>query len=290
MAPTGRSVGAGAGDGGERDLSQVCREPLRCRGGRFGVVRAAWVDLEVPAGELDQLLRLAGSGESAANLGDRDDAVVDRTDEQQRLRRDEIDEGDRLVLGGAGHALERRLVRPTRRVGGGTGEELVRVGCREKRQFPRRRHHRERPARLTGVAPSVVVDERAQVPEERLASGQRHEHVDHIEGRLLLTRVELTALCSDVEHLLGLHAQAHHRLVALWEELPADASSNATTLTFALALDRFYQADYTGMQHWAVLALTGATSGTDNRMQAAAASLVARAGAFGGETAEGYAE
>ena len=100
------------------------------------------------------------------------------------------------------------------------------------------------------------------------------------------TRVELTALCSDVEHLLGLHAQAHHRLVALWEELPADASSNATTLTFALALDRFYQADYTGMQHWAVLALTGATSGTDDRMQAAAASLVARAQAFGGETAK----
>ena len=100
------------------------------------------------------------------------------------------------------------------------------------------------------------------------------------------TRVELTALCSDVEHLLGLHAEAHQRLVSLWEELPADAASNATTLTFALALDRFYQAEYTGMQHWAALAMRGATAANDKRMQAAAASLVARAQAFGGETAQ----
>ena len=127
----------------------------------------------------------------------------------------------------------------------------------------------------------------------RMVSGRLAEARDAVLRAITLTtkldlgtRVELTALCSDVEHLLGLHAEAHHRLVALWEELPADASSNATTLTFALALDRFYQADYTGMQHWAVLALTGATSGSDNRMRAAAASLVARAQAFGGETAE----
>jgi DNA-binding NarL/FixJ family response regulator/tetratricopeptide (TPR) repeat protein len=102
----------------------------------------------------------------------------------------------------------------------------------------------------------------------------------------LATRVDLTALCSDVEHLLGLHTEAHRRLIALWEELPADAARIATTLTFALALDRFYQADYAGMQHWATLALTGATTGNDNRMRAAAASFVARAQAFAGETAQ----
>ena len=71
--------------------------------------------------------------------------------------------------------------------------------------------------------------------------------------------------------------EAHHRLVALWEELPADASSNATTLTFALALDRFYQADYTGMQHWAVLALTGPPPGATT--DASGGRFVGRSGA-----------
>ena len=127
----------------------------------------------------------------------------------------------------------------------------------------------------------------------RMASGRLAEARDAVLRALTLatrpdlgTRVELTALCSDVEHLLGLHAEAHHRLVALWEELQADASSNATRLTFALALDRFYQADYTGMQYWATLAMGGAAAANDKRMQAAAASLVARAQAFGGETAQ----
>jgi DNA-binding NarL/FixJ family response regulator len=127
----------------------------------------------------------------------------------------------------------------------------------------------------------------------RMASGRLAEARDSVLRAITLTatldlgtRVELTALCADVEHLLGLHAEAHHRLVALWEELPADAASNATTLTFALALDRFYQADYTGMQYWAALAMRSVAAANDKRMQTAAASLVARAQAFGGETAQ----
>ena len=105
----------------------------------------------------------------------------------------------------------------------------------------------------------------------RMASGRLAEAVTrccghHTNRSADSDRVELTALCfrrrSPARPACG---GPHRRLPC--GGLPADAASNATTLTFALALDRFYQADYAGMQPCGAGA-DRSHSGSDNRMRA----------------------
>jgi DNA-binding CsgD family transcriptional regulator len=63
-------------------------------------------------------------------------------------------------------------------------------------------------------------------------------------------RVRLTTACAGVEHLLGLHDEAHDRLMSALRGLEDPASSEAVALMIELSVDGFYRMEYEPMYEW----------------------------------------
>ena len=97
-------------------------------------------------------------------------------------------------------------------------------------------------------------------------------------------RVRLTTACAGVEHLLGLHEQAHARLTGAVDDLSDPDSSEAATLMIELAMDGFSRMDYDLMRQWAERALRTARSLSDRPLTAAAVAVLTFANAAGGAT------
>ena len=94
--------------------------------------------------------------------------------------------------------------------------------------------------------------------------------------------VELTALCAAVEHWLGRHEEAHHRLSRAWENLPDRSTAAAATLLIELAVDGLYELDFAQSSDMGRAALETARALGDRALVAAAASALCL-----GETAAG---
>jgi ATP/maltotriose-dependent transcriptional regulator MalT len=95
-------------------------------------------------------------------------------------------------------------------------------------------------------------------------------------------RIEVAAWCSRMEHLLGLHEQAHERLLQAYESVADEESPETLTLLNALALDGLNRMDYPSMRSWAQRALALADRIGDPLLQAAGTAAAARGFAFSG--------
>ena len=100
-------------------------------------------------------------------------------------------------------------------------------------------------------------------------------------------RVRLVATCARVEHLLGLHEQAHARLSAALEDLPDASGSAAVSLMLELAGDQMYRLRYPAAQDWARRAVAAAQPIGDPALTATALATLARTLAWGSEPKRG---
>ena len=103
------------------------------------------------------------------------------------------------------------------------------------------------------------------------------------------TRLELSATCARVEHLLGHHDQAHARLTTALHGLPDAAGADAVALMIELAGDAIFRLEYESGQDWAAQAVAAARPLGEPALTAAALALHARALAWGGEAERGEA-
>jgi DNA-binding NarL/FixJ family response regulator len=97
--------------------------------------------------------------------------------------------------------------------------------------------------------------------------------------------VRLTSACAGVEHLLGRHRQAHHRLARAIDELDERGTPEAASLMIDLSMDRFAVMDYEPMRRWAEAALDASQAAGARPLIAAAAAVAAFAAAATGDTA-----
>jgi tetratricopeptide (TPR) repeat protein len=102
-------------------------------------------------------------------------------------------------------------------------------------------------------------------------------------------RLELTATCARVEHLLGRHDQAHARLTTALESLSDAGGPGAVGLMIELAGDAIFRLEYESGQDWAARAVAAGRLLGDSALTAAALGLLARALAWGGEAERGEA-
>lgn len=102
-------------------------------------------------------------------------------------------------------------------------------------------------------------------------------------------RVKSTAACAAVEHLLGLHREAHARLASTLEQLPDPASADAAALMIDLAVDAYYVNEYERMREYGVSALQVVRPLGDRPVTAAASAVVAAANAYLGRAQEAEA-
>jgi DNA-binding CsgD family transcriptional regulator len=102
-------------------------------------------------------------------------------------------------------------------------------------------------------------------------------------------RVQLAATAARVEHLLGMHEQAHGRLVAALEDLPDGASEEALSLMVELTMDGQHRMDYKAMEAWAVRTAEMARALDDPVLVALGIAAAARGFAFAGAIAAGEA-
>jgi DNA-binding NarL/FixJ family response regulator/tetratricopeptide (TPR) repeat protein len=86
--------------------------------------------------------------------------------------------------------------------------------------------------------------------------------------------VELTTLCAAVEHWLGRHEEAHHRLVRAWDDLPDRFTAAAAALQIELTVDGLYQLDFEQTGEMGREALESARAVGDRALVAAAASAL----------------
>ena len=100
------------------------------------------------------------------------------------------------------------------------------------------------------------------------------EAIDLLPPEAADRRVELIAWCAAVEHWLGRHGEAHHRLVRAWDDLPDQRSPAATTLQIELAIDGLYELDFELTVEMGQRALEAAKAGSDRALVAAAASAL----------------
>ena len=87
-------------------------------------------------------------------------------------------------------------------------------------------------------------------------------------------RVQLTAACAAVEHLLGRHDDASLRLRRALDELADPRSPEAAYLEIELAVDGLWVSDFRGMQAWAGRALEVARELENRPLTAIAAVMV----------------
>ena len=95
-------------------------------------------------------------------------------------------------------------------------------------------------------------------------------------------RVEVSAWCARVEHLLGLHEQAHDRLLEAYDGVSEEDSPETLTLLKALALDGLNRMDYPSMRDWAQRTQAVAARMGDPLLQAGGMAAAARGFAFSG--------
>ncbi|HEX8103199.1 MAG TPA: AAA family ATPase [Solirubrobacteraceae bacterium] len=148
-------------------------------------------------------------------------------------------------------------------------------------------------AALRLLPAGAPVDERVTLllplAQAQAATGQfRTSHatlldiLDVLPAGAVVQRVEVSAWCARIEHLLGLHEQAHDRLVAALEGVEDEASPQTLTLLIELALDGLNRMDYASMRGWSERALALAERMDDPLMQAAGIAAAARGLAFSG--------
>jgi DNA-binding NarL/FixJ family response regulator len=129
-----------------------------------------------------------------------------------------------------------------------------------------------------------------------LASAQRSLDLESCRATLLAAmellpaqggsrRVELTALTAAVEHWLGRHDDAHHRLARAWDELPDRSSAAAAALQIELAVDGLYVLDFAQTVDMGRGALELARVVGDRALIAQAASALCLGEAAAGEIA-----
>jgi ATP/maltotriose-dependent transcriptional regulator MalT len=99
-------------------------------------------------------------------------------------------------------------------------------------------------------------------------------------------RVEVVSMCSQLEHRLGRHEDAHDRLRRALDELPEEAGASRAAIMIGLADDAFWAVDYAGMRGWGTAALELARGLDDRPLHAAAAAMVAMAESFAGPVAD----
>jgi DNA-binding CsgD family transcriptional regulator/tetratricopeptide (TPR) repeat protein len=115
------------------------------------------------------------------------------------------------------------------------------------------------------------------------------ESLEIVPADAVALATELAATCARVEHLLGLHEQAHGRLVAALDALPDEASPEAVSLMIELTMDGLHRMSYGSMQAWGRRAARAGRRLTDPVMRAAALAAAARGAAVPGATAEAQA-
>ena len=98
-------------------------------------------------------------------------------------------------------------------------------------------------------------------------------------------RVEVSAWCARIEHLIGLHEQAHDRLLHALEGVPDEESVETLTLLTALTMDGLNRMDYPSMRGWAERAMALAERMDAPLLQAAGIAAAARGFAFSGSPA-----
>jgi DNA-binding CsgD family transcriptional regulator len=99
-------------------------------------------------------------------------------------------------------------------------------------------------------------------------------------------RVQAATSCARVEHLLGLHEQAHERLLAALDELPDAGTPDGVSLMIELVMDGMHRMNYAAMHEWGARALAAAERLDDPALRAAALAAAARGSAVGGRNAE----
>ena len=99
-------------------------------------------------------------------------------------------------------------------------------------------------------------------------------------------RTELAATCARVEHLLGLHEQAHDRLLRALDELPGDGSAEAVSLMIELTMDGLHRMNYDEMRGWGERAAAAARRLDDSALLAAALAASTRGAAVPGASVE----
>ena len=108
-----------------------------------------------------------------------------------------------------------------------------------------------------------------------------------VPGAASALRVRLLSWCARVEHLLGLHEQAHARLTAGLDDLPDAAEPEAVALMLELAADALYRLEYESGQDWARRAVAAARPLGDPALIAAALATLVRALSWGGQPQRG---
>jgi tetratricopeptide (TPR) repeat protein len=96
-------------------------------------------------------------------------------------------------------------------------------------------------------------------------------------------RVRVTTACAWIEHLLGLHSEAHRHLSTALAELDDGRSAVAVELMIELSVDGFYGGDYDAMRSWGTRAVEAATELSEHALVAAALSVQAWGGAVAGD-------
>lgn len=108
------------------------------------------------------------------------------------------------------------------------------------------------------------------------------EILDILPADAVHRRVEVSAWCARIEHLLGLHEQAHARLIHTLDGVPDEESVETLTLLTALTMDGLNRMDYPSMRGWAERAMALAERMDDPLLQAAGIAAAARGFAFSG--------
>ncbi len=106
------------------------------------------------------------------------------------------------------------------------------------------------------------------------------ESLELVPGDQRAARVPLIAVAAGLEHLVGRHDEAHARLLAAIEELPATPSREGAELALEMAIDGVFRHEHEQMRDWASRALSEARALGDRPLTAAAASNLALAHAF----------
>jgi DNA-binding CsgD family transcriptional regulator/tetratricopeptide (TPR) repeat protein len=95
--------------------------------------------------------------------------------------------------------------------------------------------------------------------------------------------------CAHLEHLLGLHADAHERLVKGLDSVPSRTSAGGAILLLDLAMDAYYGRDYERVVEWGLQALAVGEALEDPTFTAAAHAAVCLGEAYTGRIANAEA-
>jgi DNA-binding NarL/FixJ family response regulator len=112
------------------------------------------------------------------------------------------------------------------------------------------------------------------------------EILDLLPSDQIAERVEVSAWCARVEHLLGLHEQAHDRLIASLGGLADEVSAEGLSLLIELSQDGSYRMDYKSMKGWAERVASVAEQMQDPLLQTVGLAAAARGLTFAGFPAQ----